>query len=294
MESDLGFGQKMIADLSPARVWAVTVAGIAIIGVVDWASGVELRVFPLYFAPISFAAWHRGWSGAVVVAALATASWFASNFLAGRTFSTMSVWMMNTLVQGVSFAFVGLLIATLRTALIRERDIGRIDPVTAVANSRAFYEQGATLLALCRRKRHPVTVAYVDLDHFKAVNDRLGHAAGDELLRRVATLLQRSVRPSDLFARLGGDEFALLLPESNPEEAAAVLERLRRIVTEALASGEPPVTASVGAVTFTTAPETVEEMVREADSRMYAAKRRGRNRVQLEVVSPKAASAPAS
>jgi diguanylate cyclase (GGDEF)-like protein len=119
---------------------------------------------------------------------------------------------------------------------------------------------------------------------FKDVNDRLGHSAGDELLRSVAALLRTSLRPSDALARLGGDEFALLLPESGPEEAAATLERLRLLLIDNLASSQPPVTATFGAVTFMTAPDTVEEMVKAADSRMYAAKSAGRNRVHLEVV----------
>lgn len=270
--------------MSVLRVWTAAVAAVLLIGVVDYASGAELRVFPLYFAPVSLVAWYHGRAGALLAAVLCSISWLTSNLLTGLMFWTTGLWVANTIVQGISFATVGLLIATLRAALSREQDLGRTDSVTSVSNSRAFYDEAGRLLALCRRKRRPVTVAYVDLDHFKDVNDRLGHSAGDELLRSVAVLLQTSIRPSDALARLGGDEFALLLPESGPEEAAATLERLRLLIVDTLASSQPPVTATFGAVTFLTAPDTVEEMVQAADSRMYAAKNAGRNRVHLEVV----------
>jgi diguanylate cyclase (GGDEF)-like protein len=140
------------------------------------------------------------------------------------------------------------------------------------------------MLALCRRKRRPVTVAYVDLDNFKDINDSLGHRAGDDLLRKVGQLLRTSLRPSDLTARLGGDEFGVLLPETGPDQARASLERIHSLLENRFASVGPGVTSSIGAVTFMNAPENVEAMVHQADIRMYAAKHQGRNRVQLDVL----------
>ena len=144
-------------------------------------------------------------------------------------------------------------------------------------------EEGDRLLALCRRKGRPITMAYLDLDNFKAVNDERGHQAGDDLLRRVAALLQASIRPSDLAARLGGDEFAVLLPEVGAPDAAVMLERLRSLLADTLGANQPSVSSSIGGVTFVTAPGSVEEMVHQADSRMYLAKTTGKNRVQLEI-----------
>jgi diguanylate cyclase (GGDEF)-like protein len=266
-----------------AFVWIGGGLGIVLIGGVDYFSGIELRVFPLYYVPISLVAWHRGRRGAVIVAVLCAMSWFASNALAGLRFSYAGFWAANTLVQGLSFATVGLLIATLRRALMHERALSRVDPLTALLNTRAFYEEARRLLALCRRKQRPITVAYIDLDNFKAINDRYGHQAGDDLLCRVAGRLRASIRPSDILARLGGDEFAVMLPEVNPHEAAAAVERLRSLLADTLASSPIPITGSIGGVTFITAPDDVEYMVRQADSRMYVAKRMGKNRIHLEV-----------
>jgi len=264
-------------------VWIAGVLGVVVIGSVDYFSGTELRVFPLYYAPISLVAWYRGHSGAVIVAALCGVSWLGSNLLAGLHFSSAGIWVANTLVQGASFAIVGLLIAKLRAALIRERGLSRTDPLTSLLNSRAFYEEGGRLLALCRRNGRPITMAYIDLDDFKTVNDRQGHQAGDDLLRRVAELLAASIRPSDISARLGGDEFAVLLPEAGRYEAAVTLERLRSLLADTFGSSQCAVTVSIGGVTFVTAPDSVEDMVQQADSRMYMAKTTGKNRIHLEI-----------
>lgn len=267
----------------PLLVWIASALGVVVIAYVDFFTGVEVRVFPLYYAPITLVAWYGSRSGALIVAALCAAAWLSSNLLAGLRFSHVGIWVVNTIVQGVSFATVGLLISVLRAAVIRERQLSRADPLTSLRNARAFYDEASRILALCRRKGRPVTVAYIDLDNFKAVNDRLGHRAGDDLLRTVADVLRASIRPSDLSARLGGDEFSILLPEVGQREAAATLERLRSLLADAVASSAGPVSASIGGVTFITVPEDVEEMVQKADSRMYSAKAAGKNRVHLDV-----------
>jgi diguanylate cyclase (GGDEF)-like protein len=281
-----------------AAVWAAALASIVLIAVIDYVSGVEVRTFPLYYAPISLVSWHRGRSGACVAAAICAAAWLASNLLAGLRYSATSIWLINTLVQGASFLTVGLLIAVLRDAAVRERDaavreraLNRVDSLTLLLNSRAFYEEAQPLLSLCRRRGYAVTMVYVDLDKFKEVNDRLGHRAGDELLRAAGRLLRESVRPSDLLARLGGDEFAMLLPDADSRAATAMLERLRALLESSLAALEVPVTGSIGAVTFMPAQADVERMVHEADVVMYAAKAAGGNRVRLEVVPPLASCA---
>jgi diguanylate cyclase (GGDEF)-like protein len=271
----------------PARhravVWVTALVGIAAIGSIDFFSGVELRVYPLYYAPISLLAWRTGRSGALAGAALSAASWFVSNALGGLQFSHPGLWLANTLVHAASFSIVGVLIGSLGQSLTRERELSRIDPLTSLLNSRAFRDEAARILALCRRKARPATLAYIDLDDFKAVNDTLGHQAGDDLLREVAAALRSSTRPSDVCTRLGGDEFAILLPEVDSGEATVALERLRARLAATAASGARPVTCSIGAVTFLPAPEDVKTMVRAADSRMYAAKSAGKNQLRVEV-----------
>jgi diguanylate cyclase (GGDEF)-like protein len=257
--------------------------GIFAVGALDYVTGVELRLGPLYYVPLSLVAWELG-SGPVVAAALLCAiSLTGSNYLAGQSFSTF-VTVFNFTMQWLSFVVIGLLIAALRRALVHERALSRTDALTSLLNARTFYEEAARVLALTRRTRNPVTLAYVDLDNFKVVNDTRGHRAGDEILRAVGGIIAGCTRKSDVAARLGGDEFGVLMPETDPHHARRACERLRTLIAERFKAEAGPVTATVGGVTFLTVPESVDAMVHAADSRMYAAKAAGRDRVDVEVM----------
>ena len=277
---------SLLSRLPPKAVALIGVLGILAVGVIDYISGVEVRVVPLYYLPLSVVAWQLGRRTVVAAAVLCAFCWMGANYLAGQRFSSTGVWVFNVLMQGLSCAVVGLLIVALRGAVAHERAVSRTDVLTSLLNARNFYEDAARVLALSRRKRHPVALAYVDLDNFKSVNDNLGHRAGDDLLRAVGAIILSSMRKSDVAARLGGDEFVVLLPETGPEEARVACERLRTLVAERFSRDAWPVTASVGGVAFLAVPDTVDVMVHVADTRMYAAKAAGRNRVDVEVVGP--------
>jgi len=275
-----------LSRLPATAVALIGVLGILAVGVIDYVTGVEYRVVPLYYVPLSLVAWELGRRPVVAAAALCAICWTGANYLAGQTFSSPGVWVFNVVTQSLSFAAIGLLIAALRGAVVHERALSRTDTLTSLLNARTFYEEAARVLALTRRMRHPVALAYVDLDNFKNVNDSLGHRAGDDVLRTVGSIILGCTRKSDVAARLGGDEFVLLMPETDPEHARLACERLRTLVAEKFSGDAWPVTASVGGVAFLAVPDTVDAMVHVADTRMYAAKSAGRNRVDLEVVGP--------
>lgn len=267
----------------PGFTWVFGVLGIVAIGVLDFGSGVEVRVFPLYYLPLAILAWAFGRTGAAVATVLCGASWAASNLLAGLEYSFTATYAVNTLMQTASFATVGSLIAVVRESLVRERELSRSDPLTGLLSRKGFIEEAARLVALCRRSGRPLAVAYVDLDNFKAVNDRSGHERGDDVLRTAADVLKAATRPSDVAARLGGDEFIVLFPELGESEAALALERIRASLWERLPSEPVRVSASIGAGVFATPPQEIEDMVRASDTEMYAAKSSGRNRISLRV-----------
>jgi|CXWL01.1.fsa_nt_gi diguanylate cyclase (GGDEF)-like protein len=274
---------ESLGGLTPGTTWVVALAMIALVGWIDYFSGAELRVYPLYYAPISLLAWNVGRRGAGMGALLSATAWLAGNYLAGRNYSIAGVWLANGLVQAASFGIVGFLISALNEALVRERALSRTDPLTSLLNSRAFHEDGSRVLDLCRRRNHAITMAYLDLDNFKAMNDTQGHDAGDETLRKVADILRSSTRPSDICARLGGDEFAVLLPETDADEATVALERLRLLVAVRLGAMPVAVTCSLGAVVFRKAPERTADMISATDRLMYAAKAMGKNRLNLKI-----------
>jgi len=170
------------------------------------------------------------------------------------------------------------------TALHRRmhRD-ARQDALTGLGNRHRLAEDLAAMQARAQRYGHRWCVALADIDHFKGYNDGTGHLAGDELLRRIGAALSATVRGGDTVYRYGGEEFLVLLPEQTLETAALAAERLRRVV-EDLAVPHPDggvVTVSVGVAGPAEGDESADELVAQADAALYAAKARGRNRIEL-------------
>jgi diguanylate cyclase (GGDEF)-like protein len=172
----------------------------------------------------------------------------------------------------------------LTSLLAKEQELARVDPLTTVPNRRAFYEALDKERVRSLRYRRPFTIAYVDLDNFKRVNDSLGHAAGDELLVQVAMGLRSNLRASDYVGRLGGDEFAILLPETDATAAKLVLRKLRLRLLEEMKAHSWQMTFSIGAATFLDPPDSLDVIVRMADETMYAIKARGKDNVSVSLV----------
>jgi diguanylate cyclase (GGDEF)-like protein len=262
---------------SDSFTFAAAVVLVLVVAGVDYATGTELRVFPLYFLPILAVSLRVGRGAGLGTAAVCALAWWLSNHLAGMLGSRSGVDAANFAVMAIAFASIAVLGSRQRESLRRERAISRTDGLTGLLNGRGFYEAAAVELARSARYRHPLTVAYVDLDDFKEVNDRFGHARGDAVLVAVARALRRGCRSTDLVGRLGGDEFVVLFPETGRGAAEAALVKLRSRMKEAASPDGSRVTTSVGSVSFTKPPADVEALVHEADMAMYAVKADGKD-----------------
>ncbi|MBB1520422.1 diguanylate cyclase domain-containing protein [Aquipseudomonas guryensis] len=158
--------------------------------------------------------------------------------------------------------------------------LARHDPLTGLPNRRVFFERLEHALANSRRSGKQLAVLFVDLDHFKQLNDNLGHSLGDHVLQAVANLLRSATRESDTVARLGGDEFVILFEVvEDPQHIVAILEKLHdRFQLSMLIDGhEVKVQASMGVSLFPRDGDDIEALVQQADRAMYAAKNAGRN-----------------
>jgi diguanylate cyclase (GGDEF)-like protein len=156
------------------------------------------------------------------------------------------------------------------------------DTLTGIFNARAYYSACEHLIRLAHRNRTPFAVLFVDLDHFKSINDTYGHAAGDIVLKSVAQKLSDSIRESDALGRIGGEEFSIFLPNTDIAGAQKLAESIRESIENLMPEIGPKslqVTASVGVAINQHSQQSMLEIQQQADQAMYRAKKQGRNRV---------------
>lgn len=274
---------ERVERLTPAVQYILALLLVLAVFAVDVVTGPEIALSILYLAPISIVAWHRGWSAARVFVLLSGIAWLIADVIAGHQYSFQAIRYWNALVRTSFFFIVAFILSLLRRAVNEEQRLARTDHLTNAANSRWFLEAAAREIARQKRYGHPLSAAFLDCDNFKLVNDEHGHAAGDELLRRIAESLHSSAREVDLVARLGGDEFAILLPETGPAAAETVNKHVRGALNEAVAGYN--VTFSIGLVTYTRPANDVDELLHTADEAMYEAKNSGKNASRHRVIA---------
>jgi len=192
------------------------------------------------------------------------------------------------IVLAVTIVSGALLFRLLKAMRQNERDQevlehqASFDALTGLLNRRAFEEAARLEFARARRAGRTLTVLMLDVDHFKNINDTLGHAVGDSALRLLGGMLQNVLRVNDLAGRLGGEEFCVLLPEVGVERAAEVAERLRKSFAETTEVEFSRVTVSVGVAEICVADQDLEGVLLRADKALYRAKEAGRDRVEKE------------
>ena len=269
--------------------WALSATGMILcVGTADYVTRTELSLIIFYLAPIGFGTWfasaRAGVALALMSAVVSTGAdllWAQQHPAADPGAGTL-VWN-GLMLLGTALSLV-LTLSALHGRLEGMERVARTDALTGIPNRRAFFEAAELELERARRHGRPLTVAYVDLDDFKRVNDERGHAEGDALLVTVARTLRGATRSLDAVARLGGDEFGLLLPESDAATAQGVLDRLRAALLLAMAEHGTAVTGvSIGAAVFLAPPQNVDELTARADELMYTAKRTAKGSVRLGV-----------
>jgi len=282
---------RVLTRLTAMQVSAIALAGIVLVGLMDYATGYEISFSLFYLGPVALAAWYAGRRNAIAIAVLAAGVWLVADTAAGHPYTHPLITMWELLVRLGVFLMLGLSLVALRAALNRERDLARTDVLTGLSTRRAFEEQLEHDIKLDHRRHATLTLAFLDLDDFKDVNDNYGHAEGDRVLRITGRVLKDSTREADTVARIGGDEFVLVLPDTDPHGAAEAISKIRRDLRLSLAAGAPKatVTFSVGAITFLEAPHSMEEALKAADDLMYAAKHRGKGTALFRVIKKQGA-----
>jgi diguanylate cyclase (GGDEF)-like protein len=210
-----------------------------------------------------------------------------------RELSGAPALVTELLQERITYLYVlvttAIVLACLGYALGRQTDrlaaLSETDALTELPNRRALRRRLTLEIRRASRYHSPVSLLIIDVDGLKRVNDARGHAAGDRLIRRVAASITATLRGSDLGARWGGDEFAIVMPNSDPDAARHLAERLMTHLAEQApgSADDGPVTVSIGIATFDparTASVTRDQLARSADEALYAAKAAGRNRIR--------------
>jgi diguanylate cyclase (GGDEF)-like protein len=277
---------QFFSKLGKPHLMLIAGALIAGFGIIDYLTGPELALSIFYLLPIMLVAWLVNRRAAVYVSIAGAMVWLLADVLSRKWYVPPAIpWIpyWNAVVRLGFFLIVTYILSELRQAADREAERARTDYLTNVANLRSFYEQAGDELSRARRFNRPLTIAYLDIDNFKYINDGLGHEAGDLLLKKVAETIRSSIRIIDRLARVGGDEFVVLFPETGSDSVKSVIERIQNGLRNAVRENQWPVTFSMGVLTCAKIPDSVETMVTLADRLMYSVKATGKDGVKYEL-----------
>ncbi len=259
-------------NLSAPVALAIGLMLSLIITAVYYATGAQLAMSIFYLFPIAYVTWASSRTAGIVTSLVCVTVWMFADL--ATTLEVNSIWitLLNEALRLFVFLLVVFILAELKKTLEREAQSARQDPLTHVANRRAFYELAAIEISRSQRSGDPFTIVFADIDNFKVVNDRCGHLIGDQVLVLTAETMKRNVRALDIVARFGGDEFLLLLTGTDSETANGVVQRIKEELAIAAKTNAWPISLSTGVFTYTTPPPSVEEMITRADDLMYNVK----------------------
>ncbi len=267
-------------DKVPRPVIAASGTVLAfLIGVLDLTTGYEINLSFFYLLPVLlFSLRFEGTVPVVLISVLCALIQFMADIMAGHVYSSILIpfWngiMMFGILLTIAYSFVAL-----KKVLRRESSFARIDYLTGVSNARHFYELAEIEVTRSARYRRPFSIAVMDVDNFKYVNDNFGHPVGDQLLQTVAKTVRKTLRKTDVIARMGGDEFAFLLPETEGTAAAVAIGKVRDNLLAAMKKKEWPVTFSIGIVSCSCG-HHLDVLMKTADDLMYKAKKNGKNMI---------------
>ncbi len=255
---------------------------IGIVGYVDYVTGREVSFAIFYLAPIGYITWYTGRLTGIMASAASALTWFFDEYTGTDLTLHPTIPYWNAAGMLGFFLAVTYILAELRDAVRKEKEMSGRDHLTGAANSFLFSEAANVEISRAARYGHPFSVAYFDIDNFKKVNHALGRSTGDELLRQVVATIRGAIRKVDTIARMGGDEFAILLPETNSGHAEAAVAKVRENLLQAMNANGWPVTFSIGVVTFTNPPGSVDDLMKRVDAVMHGVKDGGKNEVRHE------------
>ncbi len=273
-----------IGKTPKAYIYLLSVFFVIFIGIIDYLTGYKLSVSIFYLLPIALVAWVAGRLHTIIISILSAVIWFFADSFSGHVYASFLIHIWNALVRLGFFLIVGFTLIKIKTLLNREQELARTDSLTDVSNRRAFYERAEREIERLNRSKRPFSLAYIDVDDFKQINDTLGHSSGDDLLNSVAKTIKEHIRSIDTVSRFGGDEFVILMTETDKDRAKKAIERVNKQLMEMMKFKNWSVTFSIGVVTWYSPPSNLDELIKESDNLMYSAKKHGKNMIKYKII----------
>lgn len=270
------WGNSSLNPLLRVFIFVSAIITSLLISYIRYIAGPDVSLTILYILPILTVTVFVGkWYG-VGFSVFSALCWLGADLLIIEQFTHTFAPFVNSCARLMIF----LLFVYLVSCLKNQEELALHDHLTGLLNRRAFFSLATAEIKRMKRFLKSFTIAYIDLDNFKDVNDSCGHLEGDALLKHIAHKMSSSAREIDIMARIGGDEFAILFLETDESTAETVIEKLKKMLYQTSSRKGWPITCSIGVVTFNRPPLDIDELISTADSQMYLAKNEGKNRIK--------------
>lgn len=264
-------------------VWRLSVLMVLLLTGLVVVFGDIVFLEPFYAIPITLASWYGSRKSGILLTLFSALILVLVKVLVVQDRIGIYRYMLESFSYIMAYLSLAIIITNFRTVHGLEVIAADTDDLTSINNARGFYIELANELVRSCRYDHVFSLAYLDIDDFKYINDSLGHSEGDRLLVEVANCLKISLRKTDTAARLGGDEFACLFPETEQEEAKIAFEKAINMLRKRMKEQGWPVSFSAGLVTFGTLPNDIREAIKVADELMYSVKNGEKNNIAYRV-----------
>lgn len=253
---------------------------VLLLAYIDAKTGYEVTLSIFYLLPIALAAWYFSGRLAYILSFISAFVWVMVDIKSGHYYSHVIILIWNSVVALGYYLLISYFLSKIRKLYEHEKELARTDPLTGALNRRYFYIVAENEIYRAKRFKRMLSLAFFDIDNFKLVNDTLGHADGDELLKIITMSISENLRASDVVGRFGGDEFAILFPETGKEQVREVIGKIQKILMEEVRKNKWPISFSIGVVTSFKGVNTIDEIVKAADKIMYSVKKNGKNNVK--------------
>ena len=278
---------SILENRAPKTITKLSFVLIFVLGAVQLILGKTINIAPFYVFPLLFSSWYGSRTTGMLSAFISVLVYVIIEAAFSRVSPTLNALLLFTAPYLAAYLLLAILIINFRNVHRTEVIAADTDNLTGIYNARSFYAALASELLRSKRYDHVFSLAYIDVDDFKQINDSFGHAAGDRLLQEVAVCLVKSLRVTDIAARLGGDEFACLLPETNQADAKSAFLKATALLKKRMQKYKWNVSFSIGVVTFENLPEDIQEAIDIADKVMYSVKNDDKDNVAYKVYRTK-------